>query len=206
MNMNSVFLNRLLKYLELGVLSLAFAAFAFTFYANMTCARDVENVFCGLFGADKTISSLSLQILLPLFAVLNSLRILNVYTINQLKFKNDTLFKAGLIGLTITYIGYSVYRSAAQNIFASGANLIKLLLYGILGSTLVIFFIESEIWGKKNSFIRVRVFITSLHLLVYIFNSNLGILVGLVLIPILALIPDGIHKNGGKIDLVHSSN
>jgi hypothetical protein len=174
----------IIKWLEIVLLCL-FLIGVFWFFYTSFCAQST----CQDLAISETELSQVIQLTFPIAAILNSLRIGLVSILNDKDNESETLFYLSLIGLAGCYALFGLffpeYVARSQKYTTdSPAFLLQIIL---LMFTVGLLLADKQTWDKSISFIKFRISCSLIHLILLIINPVIGLLAGIILVPICVL-------------------
>lgn len=121
------------------------------------------------------------------WGLFNSLRIALVYMAFDRDKEPETLFHTSLAGLTLCFcvIGlfFQEFDEYSRRVIANSIPFsIELLL---ILTTAIVLLQEKYIWEKANGFVKVRVGLSFVHLILLLVNPLLGVLTSLIIFPVM---------------------
>jgi len=171
------------KWVEILLLAVFLTFFGWFFYTNYCVANCTVNTF------ESQYFITFIQFSFIIFAVVNSLRIGLVYLIHDPDDEQETLFYLSLFGLFLSYTIYGIYYPtflalSSRTQIDSPILFVELIL---LGGTVLSFLNEKDIWEKSNFFVKFRISLSFLHLLLLIINPQIGIFASIIIFPLMVL-------------------
>ena len=179
---------KVVKYLEFLVLIAAFFGFLFTLYGMITCGSSSTETVCQDWGLGKIMSIRFISTLLPIYGILNSIHIGLDHYINVGYSSYTNLFSIGLFGLSFAFILFAFFKVSPTILSTAQQNIVLMFLYIITGITSVIFLSDSKLWHRDSVFVKTRLLTSILYLIASPISAGLGVIVGLLVIPVNILV------------------
>ena len=186
--MNKIFWIKVVKYLEFMVLGCAFVAFIYTFNGMINCKPEDTTTFCQNWGLGKIMSLRAISLLLPAYAILNSIHIGLDHYINVGENSYTNLFTIGLFGLSLSFILFAFFKISSFVLSTAQQNIVLIFIYVVTTITTLIFLADTKLWLRDTLFVKTRIITSVIYLIASAISPGLGVVVGLVTIPLSFLI------------------
>lgn len=171
----------ILKWLELAFAGI-FTVLIFWIFYKVLC----YDVVCQQVNITQQQLVSLLQFILPLVGLLNSLRIGLLFVLNDKDKIPETFFYLGLIGLFISYSIFGLFFNSflyrGENTLADSPVLIIQVF--VLLITISLLLADRQTWDKSTAFIRLRISLSLIHLVLFLINPVIGLLASVIIIPI----------------------
>jgi hypothetical protein len=183
-HINSSFLNysKIVKWFEILLILIFYSLTFWLLYSN-SCS----NQSCKEFSPSTEIFFTVIKVGFIIWGLLNSLRIALVYIAFDRDHEPENLFHTSLAGLTLCFsvIGlfFQEFDEYSRRVIASSWPFtIELML---ILTTAIVLLQEKYIWEKANTFVKVRVGLSFVHLILLLVNPFLGVVASLVIFPVM---------------------
>lgn len=186
--MNKVFWIKVIKYLEFIVLGCALVALIYTLNGMINCRADDASTFCKEWGLGKSLSLRSLSLILPAYAILNSVHIGLDHYINGGENSYTNLFSIGLFGLSLSFILFTFFKISPVVLTAAQQNIVLIFIYVVTSITVLIFLTDTKLWRHDTLFVKTRIITSLSYLIASAISPGFGVVVGLIAIPLSLLI------------------
>lgn len=157
--------------------------FVFLFWVLYTSF--CSNTSCKEFAISQEQFIQFIQVAFPVYGIVNSLRLGLVYRLNDRDDEPESIFYISLGGLAMLYtlIGlfFSDFLARSQRSGSeSSIFIITLLLFVVtVGSLLA----DRQTWDKSTFFVRWRVVLSLIHVIILLINPITGLMLSCVLVP-----------------------
>lgn len=154
---------------------------------DITCTIEINSVQVGL--------SL-FKIFFPIWAALNSARIALVYRLSDTDDEPETFFYWGLIGLFACYATLNIFFIQFLNQYSNSFGQVSIdspiLIAEILliAGTLALLLADTQNWDKSTFFVKARVSVSLLHIVLFLISPPFGVLSWIIVVPSFALLSD----------------
>lgn len=174
------------KYLEIVILVLGFLGLAFTLNGMLTCGDFGTSTgsVCRDWGLGKINSLRLISILVPIYGVLNSLHIGLDHYLNVGFTSFTNLFSVGLFGLAFSFLLLAFFKVSPIIVPIAQQNNILTAIYVVTSLTSLIFLTDTKLWHRDSIFVKLRLLSSIIYLVLASTSGGLGVLAGIVLIPI----------------------
>ncbi len=174
------------KYLEIVILVLGFLGLAFTLNGMLTCGDFSTSIepACLDWGLGKINSLRLISILVPIYGVLNSLHIGLDHYLNVGFTSFTNLFSVGLFGLAFSFLLLAFFKVSPIIVPIAQQNNILTAIYVVTSLTSLIFLTDTKLWHRDSIFVKLRLLSSIIYLVLASTSGGLGVLAGIVLIPI----------------------
>jgi hypothetical protein len=186
--MDKVFWIKVVKYFEFIVLGCAFVAFIYTLNGMINCPPTDTSALCQDWGIGKTMSLRAISLILPAYAILNSIHIGLDHFINVGENSYTNLFSIGLFGLSFSYILFALFKISPLVLSTAQQNIVLIFIYIVTTITALIFLTDNKLWRRDTIFVKTRIIASVTYLTASAVSPGLGVIVGLIAIPITLLI------------------
>jgi len=186
--MEKVFWIKVVKYLEFLVLGCAFVAFIYTLNGMINCKPEDATTFCQDWGLGKVLSLRAISLILPAYAILNSIHIGLDHYLNVGENSYSNLFSIGLFGLSFSYILFAFFKISPLVLSTAQQNIVLIFIYMVTSITSLIFLADTKLWRQDTIFVKTRIITSVTYLIASAISPGLGVIVGLVAIPISLLV------------------
>ncbi|MEI6728749.1 MAG: hypothetical protein WCK98_03855 [bacterium] len=183
-HINSTFLtySKVVKWFEV-LLILVFYTLTFWLLYSNSCI----NQNCKELAPSTEIFFSIIKVGFIVWGLLNSLRIALVYMAFDRDKEPEILFHTSLAGLTLCFsvvgLFFQEFDEYSRRVIAnSGPFLVELVL---ILTTAIVLLQEKYIWEKANSFVKVRVGLSFLHLILLLVNPFIGLIASLIIFPVM---------------------
>lgn len=165
------------------LLILIFYVLTFWLLYSNSCGTDS----CKDLAPSTDVFYISIQVGFIIWGILNSIRIALVYLTFDPDKEPEILFFTSLVGLTLCFsvIGlfFKEFDEYSRRVIANSVPfLVELVL---ILTTAIVLLQEKYIWEKATGFVKVRVGLSFVHLIILLVNPLLGAALGLILFPIM---------------------
>lgn len=156
---------------------------------DITCTIEIDSFQVGL---------TLFKIFFPIWAALNSARLAVVYRLSDEDDKPETFFYWGLFSLFGCYAALNVFfvqffsqlSSTVAKMSLDSPILIAEIL--LISGTLALLLADTQNWDKSSFFVKARVSISLLHIVLFLISPPFGVLTWMIIVPVFALLSDNI--------------
>lgn len=185
-------LNSLLRFLEL-VFLIVVGFFAFRIIYLNTC----NTLSCVTSRPSQEDLNLAIQLAFPIFGLLNSFRISTSFSLNDLDPEPEDFFHLSLVGVGISYFISGIFfrdfnQISNREIAQSTPFSLNLLILGFAGFLL---FQEKKLWSKSTNFVKVRIALSLIHLVLIAINPYIGFFTALIFFSVMILWKEKLPKS-----------
>lgn len=189
---NFLFLQECLKWLEVFFASTFFVGLFWFFYLSLCRADSCKSFWLSTVTQNFVISAFFIT-----WGFLNSLRIGVVFLLNDPDDEPEILFYISLVGLFLCnlLIGlfFPDFVSRADKNQVDTPAFIALII--ILMSTVASLLVDKQNWDKSTTFVKARISLTILELVVLLVNPYLGIITAVIILPLSVVLNGGLEAS-----------
>jgi hypothetical protein len=185
---NLAALQNTLKWIELIALG-AFLVGVFWVFYNALCF----DTTCRQSFVNEANLIKAIQVAMPLAAFVGMLRTAVVFLLNDRDSETETLFYLSLLGVVLSYsiVGwfFPVFLDRGQNYFTESPVFVAAIITLLI--TIALLLADRQTWDKSNVFVRLRVSLSLIHLVLLLINPLIGLLASIIILPVLVLMYSG---------------
>jgi len=186
-----IFWQEILKWAEVFFTISFFIALFWSFYLSL-CSADS----CSSFLISNSTQNTIITLFFSVWGLLNSLRIGLVFLLNDDDERVENLFYISLVGLflcnLIIGLFFTEFVARTEKNQVDTPSFIALII--VLMSTVASLLADKQTWDKSTPFVKYRISLTILELVILLVNPFLGIFSAIIVLPISIMLKGGIEK------------
>ncbi len=187
----ALFWQEILKWAEVVFTISFFVALFWFFYLSLCKASS-----CSSFLISNEVQNTLIALFFFIWGALNSLRIGLVFLLNDKDEKPENLFYISLVGLFLCNlligIFFTEFVSRSEKNQVDTPSFIALII--ILMSTVASLLADRQTWDKSTAFVKFRISLTILELVILLVNPFLGIFTAIFVLPVSIMLKGGLEE------------
>jgi hypothetical protein len=194
----ALFWQDVLKWLEVLFTAIFFVVIFWFFYLSL-CKADT----CKEFWITNQVQNIIVGIFFSVWGLLTSLRIGVVFLLNDPDPEPEYLFYLSLVGIFLSNLLFGLFFNdfvlRAENNQSDTPSFIALIL--VLMTTVGSLLLDKQTWDKSTAFVKIRISMAVIELVVLLINPYLGIILAGFILPIAISIKGGLEVEEDSKDL-----